>query len=164
MTRRRTGRTRDQQHRRRSKLRLFDLLDEALAGIFARPARALLTTVGTVLGLASLVATLGISRTSGSQIVDRFNELQATQVTVKVRSTGGEQANQQGATALPWNVEGRLDQLNGVVAAGAVADISNPGGVRTVPVIDPTAVLEKTVPVLATSSGYLAAIRGQCFA
>jgi len=157
---RRDSRPRNQRHRRRSKLRLFDLLDETLAGIFARPARALLTTVGTVLGLASLVATLGISRTSGSQIVDRFNELQATQVTVKVRSSGGDQANQQGATALPWNVEGRLDQLNGVVAAGAVADVSNPGGVRTVPVIDPTAVLEKTVPVLATSSGYLAAIRG----
>ncbi|HRE03375.1 MAG TPA: hypothetical protein PLV68_18915, partial [Ilumatobacteraceae bacterium] len=61
--------------RKRSKLRLLDLVDETLAGIFARPLRALLTTLGTVLGLASLVATLGISRTSGSQIVDRFNEL-----------------------------------------------------------------------------------------
>ena len=62
-----------ERRRRRSRLRLGDLFDETLAGVFARPGRAALTTAGTVIGLASLVATLGISRTAGNQIVERFD-------------------------------------------------------------------------------------------
>ncbi|MFV0306656.1 MAG: ABC transporter permease [Desertimonas sp.] len=146
---------------RRSKIRLRDLLDETLAGIFARPARAALTTLGTVLGLASLVATLGISRTAGNQIVERFDEMQATQVTVRVRSSGNNNSDQrQTGIALPWNAEERLMPLNGVVAVGAVADVANTGSVRTVPVIDTSGEFEHTVPVLATSAGLLDALRG----
>lgn len=150
--------------RARSRLRLLDLLDETLAGVLARPARAVLTTAGTVIGLAALVATLGISRTAGNQIVERFDELRATQVTVRVRSTGGASpggAGQGGpGVALPWDVESRLNPLNGVVASGAVADIVNPGSVRTAPVIDPTGAPGRTVPVIAASSGFLDATRG----
>ncbi|MEK7423623.1 MAG: ABC transporter permease [Actinomycetota bacterium] len=148
----------------RSKMRLRDLADESLAGVFARPARTALTTLGTVLGIASLVATLGISRTAGNQIVDRFNELAATQVTVQARSSGGgngsSAAQRASAGALPWSVEDRLDRLNGVVASGAVADVPNPGGVKTVPFIDPTTISERTLPVFAASPGLLEAVRG----
>lgn len=142
--------------RTRSRLRVGDLIDEMLAGVFARPVRALLTTLGTVLGLASLIATLGLSRTAGSQIIDQFDELTASQVMVTARSNG------RGGSlgALPWNVEDRLDRLNGVVASGAVADVVNPGAVRTVPVIDPSGRYEHVVPVLAASSGLLDAVRG----
>ena len=73
---------------RRSRLRLGDLLDEMLAGLFARPVRSLLTTLGTVLGLASLIATVGLSRTAGSQIIDQFDELSASQVMITARSNG----------------------------------------------------------------------------
>ena len=149
----------------RSKLKLRDLIDECLAGIFARPARTALTTLGTVLGIASLVATLGISRTAGNQIVGRFSELAATQVTVQARAGGGSggsgtPAARQSAGSLPWRVEDRLDRLNGVVASGAVADVPNPGGIKTVPLIDPTSVTERTVPVFAASPGLLGAVRG----
>ena len=142
--------------RTRSVLRPADLLDEMLAGVFARPVRALLTTLGTVLGLASLIATLGLSRTAGSQIIDQFDELTASQVMVTARSNG------RGGTvaALPWNVEDRLDRLNGVVASGAVADVVNPGAVRTVPVVDLAGQYDHVVPVLATSAGVLDAVRG----
>jgi ABC-type antimicrobial peptide transport system permease subunit len=146
-----------------SKLRFRDLVDECLAGIFARPARTALTTLGTVLGIASLVATLGISRTAGNQIVGRFSELAATQVTIEARSSGGgtgSAAARASAGILPWRVEERLDRLNGVVASGAVADIPNPGGIKTVPVIDPTSVTERTLPVFAASPGLLGAVRG----
>lgn len=146
--------------RRRSRLRPLDLFDETLAGVFARPARALLTTLGTVLGLASLVATMGISRTAGDQIVDRFNELQATQVTVRARSAGGFGENQRDAAILPWDVEELLDPLNGVVASGAVASVPDPGGVRSVPFVDPTANATRIVPVVAASAGFLHAVRG----
>ena len=40
-----------------------DLITEALAGLFSRPGRALLTVLGAVLGIASLVATLGVAHT-----------------------------------------------------------------------------------------------------
>ena len=141
---------------RRSRIKPGDLVDEMLAGIFARPMRALLTTLGTVLGLASLVATLGLSRTAGSQIIDQFDELSASQVMVTARSN----PNGSTAGALPWNVEDRLDRLNGVVAAGAVADVINPGNVRTVPVLDLTGEYEHVVPVVAASAGVLDAVRG----
>ena len=141
-----------------SRLRFGDMVDEILAGALARPARAVLTTLGTVLGLASLVATLGISRTAGNQIVERFDELSATQVVVRSAGSGGGQGRS--GPALPWAVEARLDRLNGVVASGAIADVPNPGQVRTVPVIDPTGENSRTVPVVAASSGVLDAVRG----
>ncbi len=140
----------------RSRFRLADAFDELLAGIFARPTRSLLTTLGTVLGLASLIVTVGLSRTAGSQIIDQFNELQASQVMVTARSSGRDEA----VGRLPWAVEARLDRLNGVVASGAVADVPNPGRVRTVSVVDPTDDHAVTVPVVAASSGVLAAVRG----
>lgn len=137
-------------------MRSGDLFDEILAGLFARPMRSLLTTLGTVLGLASLIATVGLSRTAGSQIIDQFDELTATQVMITGRSDG------RGGTAgaLPWAVEERLDRLNGVVASGAVADVVNPGPIRTVPVLDVTGEYEHVVPVLAASAGLLDAVRG----
>ena len=141
---------------RRSRMRSGDLFDEILAGLFARPMRSLLTTLGTVLGLASLIATVGLSRTAGSQIIDQFDELTATQVMITGRSDG------RGGTAgaLPWAVEERLDRLNGVVASGAVADVVNPGPIRTVPVLDVTGEYEHVAPVLAASAGLLDAVRG----
>jgi len=145
--------------RTRPRLRAADLFDETLAGVFARPARAALTTLGTVLGIASLVATLGISRTAGGQIVGRFDELAATQVTVSAR-TSGSVSSSRAAAALPWDVESRLDRLNGVVASGALAEADNPGALRTVPLVDPDGVTERLVPVFASSPGLLDAVRG----
>lgn len=164
-TRRRASRAsrvaaRDAAAASRPRFRFVDLVDETLAGVFARPARAALTTLGTVLGIASLVATLGISRTAGSQIVGRFDELAATQVTVAARTTGSG-SSQRAAALLPWDVESRIDRLNGVVASGAVAEVSNPGTVRTVPLRDPENVTERLVPVYASSVGLLDAVRGQ---
>ncbi len=137
-------------------MRMADLVDEVLAGVLARPARAIFTTLGTVLGLASLVATLGISRTSGNQIVERFDALQATEVNVAVRDGASASAD---PVVLPWNVESRLDNLNGVVASGARADVKTNDALRTAPVIDPQAV-PTVVPVVAASAGYIAAVRG----
>lgn len=143
----------------RRRLALIDAVDEVLAGVLARPARAILTTLGTVIGLASLVATLGISGTAGNQIVERFDELGATQVVVRAaeqRQGRGDAA----ASSIPWDVETRLDPLNGVVASGAIVEVSSPGLVRTVPVTDPTAPSGETVPVFAASTGVLDAVRG----
>lgn len=50
--------------------------------MLARPARAILTALGTVLGVAALVSTMGLAKTAGNQIVTRFDELSATDVKV----------------------------------------------------------------------------------
>ena len=85
---------------------LRDLLSEALAGLFARPGRSLLTVLGTVLGIGALVATLGVAETAGNQIVGTFNELSATSVVVSTESGffggGGPRV------ALPWGSMGSL--------------------------------------------------------
>jgi hypothetical protein len=64
------------------RLPVRDLLREAGAGLMARPARVALTVLGTVIGVGALVATLGLSKTAGNQIVGRFSEVAATDVVV----------------------------------------------------------------------------------
>ncbi len=67
-----------------------DLVTEAFAGLLARPTRVALTVLGTVIGVGALVATLGLSKTAGSQIVGRFDALAATDIVVSpsVRAGG----------------------------------------------------------------------------
>ena len=70
-----------------------DLLLEAFAGIFARPGRMVLTILGTMIGLAALVATLGLSRTASNHIIGRFDELAATEITVSSVPAGEGEAD-----------------------------------------------------------------------
>ena len=51
-----------------------------VAGLLARPTRLALTVLGTVVGVSALVATVGLSKTAGSQIVGRFDEIAVTDV------------------------------------------------------------------------------------
>jgi len=136
-----------------------DLVSEALAGVLARPARALLTVLGTVLGIAALVATLGISKTAGNQIVGRFDALAATEVVVQPAG-----ADQPGATTvnavLPWDSEARLRRLNGVRSAGTLSSVDLGGDlVRGAPVEDPTQPAERSISVRSASPGLFAAVK-----
>lgn len=138
-----------------------DLLLEAIAGIMARPLRTILTVLGTVLGVAALVATLGISRTAGNQVVGTFDALEATGVVVQpVTSTANGQTR--ASVTLPWNVEDRL-RLNGVRAAGALADVKVADGaaVRRSPVRDPKGTNEASLRTTAVTPGLLDAIKGR---
>lgn len=94
-----------------------DVLDEALAGVAARPARLILTTLGTVLGIAALVGTVGLGQTAAGQITERFDLAAATRVAVQPseRDNGGQS---EAATELPWDAPARVLRLNGVEAAG----------------------------------------------
>ena len=97
------------------------------------PRRAVLTVLGTVLGIGALVATLGISKTSGNQIVGRLDALAATEIVATPRAVGRLTPN-----AIPWNAQQQLEGLNGGVAAGTLADIAIKGTlIRAVPVNDP---------------------------
>ena len=142
-----------------SKFTIRDLLAEALAGVIARPARALLTVLGTVLGIAALVATLGISKTAGNQIVGRFDALAATEVVVK--PAGSDLPGSSSVPAvLPWNSESRMRRLNGVRSAGTLSDVDLNGDlVRGAPVQDPTQPAEQSLAVNAASPGLFAAVK-----
>jgi len=89
-----------------------DLFGECLASLLARPGRALLTVLGTVVGVAALVATLGLSKTAGNQIVGRFSETDATDVSASPKVGHSGQAT---VGDLPWDAEARMMRLNGVV-------------------------------------------------
>src|SRR5213593_4890796 len=129
-----------------------DLFEECLASLLARPGRAVLTALGTVMGVAALVATLGLSKTAGNQIVGRFDALAATDIVVTPKAASAGRAS--GGNVLPWDAEARVRRLNGVVAAGSLSDVDLHGDlVRSVPVNDPVAQTEFQMPVKAASPG-----------
>lgn len=97
-----------------TRLRSADALGEAFAVIVARPARALLTSLGTLLGVAWFVAALGLASTASGQVSSTFAQRLATQVRVSQVSPGPYPA----ARPYPAGVERRLDALDGVVASG----------------------------------------------
>jgi macrolide transport system ATP-binding/permease protein len=104
----------------RSRMSIRDLLNESLAGMFARPGRMILTVLGVVIGLTALVATLGLSRTAGNRIVSQFDQVAATElfITAKPGITGIVDPK-----AIPWDASARLRRLNGVVAAGTMSEV-----------------------------------------
>jgi putative ABC transport system permease protein len=65
-----------------STLRLRDLAGEAVAGLFQRPIRAILTMLGTIIGVAAVITTLGVTGTAAGQITSQFSLLTNTTVTV----------------------------------------------------------------------------------
>lgn len=143
----------------RSRFRLRDLFSEALAGLFTRPGRSLLTALGAVLGIAALVATLGVADTAGNQIVATFDELSATSVVLTTEG-GFSAANRR--LSLPWDSERRLARLNGVVAAGSMAEVPIGGDLaRSVPIKDPLGQTEFQIPMIAASPGIYPASRGR---
>ena len=133
-----------------------DLLLESFAGMFARPGRMLLTVLGTTIGLAALVATLGLSQTASQQIIGRFDELAATEITVSsLPAAEGRPPND-----LPWDAGPRLQRLNGVVAAGTLSAIDVEGLlVRGSPIDDPRNRSAFKLPVEAASPGLFTAVR-----
>lgn len=135
-----------------------DLISEAVAGIFARPGRTALTVLGTVLGIGALVATLGLARTAGNQIVGRFDALAATSVVVSNEAGffGGS-----ARVAIPVDAEARVLRLNGVNAAGAFGTVDVVGAlVRSVPIPDPLAQSEFQMSIYSASPGLLDAVQG----
>lgn len=140
-----------------SGIRPRDLVDEAIAGLLARPGRTVLTVLGTVIGLGALVATLGLSSTASSRIVGRFDELAATQVKITVNP-----AESGPPREIPWDAPQRFSRLNGVVAAGNYSEI-NVGDalVSASPVNDPQRRSRLKLGVVATSPELFPAVRAR---
>lgn len=140
----------------RVRLAARDLLAEALAGILQRPGRAVLTAVGTVLGVGTFVAVLGLTATANGQISKRFTALVATEVTVE--DTGG--TNPYAVpNAFPPDPEARAKAIDGVQEAGVWWPVATTPKLDVVSVPLPGRSASSDTPVMAASPGLLQALR-----
>jgi len=144
----------------RSGITIRDLLNEALAGMFARPGRMALTVLGIVIGLTALVATLGLTRTAGNRIISQFDQVAATELFIKARP--GRTTGIVDPRAIPWDAPARLRRLNGVVAAGTMSEVDVGAAlVDTSPVRDPVNPSAFKLAVYAASPDLFRAVRAE---
>nr|WP_050993032.1 ABC transporter permease [Salinibacterium sp. PAMC 21357] len=139
-----------------------DLIIEASFGIGARPSRLIMTTLGTVLGIASLVVTIGFAQTTAGQIASQFDAVAATQVVIEPGSSRDARGKSQSTARLPWDSGERVERLAGVERAGLIAAVPlGDVAITAVPVNDPSAAETLSPPLLATSASLLEAVRGR---
>jgi macrolide transport system ATP-binding/permease protein len=144
----------------RSGITVRDLLDQALAGMLAQPGRTLLTVLGVVIGITALVATVGLTRTAGNQIISQFDQLAATELFVTARP--GRTTGIVDPRAIPWDAAARLRRLNGVVAAGTLSEVDvGDALVSSSPVKDPLNRSAFNLSVLAASPDLFQAVRAE---
>lgn len=119
--------------------------------------RLVLTTAGVVLGVGSLVTTLGVADTGAAQVSGRFDAIAATQVAA--RPAPADSPLDDALTALPADAASRAAELTGVVAAGTVTRLPGAGPVAAAIFDDPSIRAVRTLPVLAVSPGVFDAVR-----
>lgn len=100
-----------------SAVRSTRLLGEALDAVSSRRLRTALTVVGTLLGVASFVATLGLTSTANAQIASTFNRTTSTEVKLQLSAESGRQ------TFSPHTPR-RLRRIQGVLSAGGISSLS----------------------------------------
>jgi putative ABC transport system permease protein len=138
----------------KTRLSVGDLIAEAAAGITARPVRSALTTLGTVLGIGTLVTTLGVAATADNQIVGRFDAVRATEVTAQVP-----EVKDGGTEVVRWPAVNDVSRLNGVRHAASITDPDVQGrSVTTNDVRDPTGLAAHSLPVVGATVGLPGAV------
>lgn len=129
----------------RTGLRMADLVAEAAVGITVKPLRSILTVVGIAVGVAALVATVGLAATTARVVSERFDELRAREVTIVANRLEN----------LPSDVDERLAVLPGVEVGGVLGPATSQSrpvrAFRTGPIA--------SVPIIAATQGGLAATR-----
>jgi putative ABC transport system permease protein len=93
----------------RSRLRPADLLPVGTVGLRARPLRAALSALGVAIGIAAIVAVLGITRSSQAELLAQIDLLGTNLLTV-VNGQSIEGAEAQ----LPTSASAMLGQIDGV--------------------------------------------------
>lgn len=99
----------------RSRVRRGGLVGEALDSVGRRRVRSTLTALGTVLGVGTFIAVLGLTSTANAQVDSTFNARDATQVSVGFSEASGRRR-------FPEQAEQAIEQLNGTVGAGISVD------------------------------------------
>jgi putative ABC transport system permease protein len=118
---------------RRSRLRPIDVARTGLLGLRTRRTRAMLSALGIGIGIAALVAVLGITRSSQSALLAEIDQLGTNLLTV----TNGQTLNGQEAE-LPAAATAMIRRIGGVEQAAPTAIITSARVYRTdkVPVFD----------------------------
>jgi putative ABC transport system permease protein len=133
---------------------LGDLLSEAVRGLAGRPGRLALTALAVVLGIGSLVATVGFAQTGARQLESVFNAVDAVHGVVKAAEPDYGAAGAARQAALPWDGDQTAARLNGVEAAGLVTEVELDGPViAAAPVNDPMAPPARVPKVMAATPG-----------
>jgi putative ABC transport system permease protein len=102
----------------RSRLRPADLLPVGTVGLRARRLRAGLSALGIAIGIAAIVAVLGITRSSQADLLAQLDRLGTDLLTVvNGRSIQGQEA------ALPARAAGMLGQIDGVRRVAPTAQL-----------------------------------------
>ncbi len=103
----------------RSRLRAADIAQVAARGVAIRPARTILSAIGIAIGIATLVAVLGISRSSQSQLVAQIDALGTNLLTVSAgQSFSGQNAS------LPSAAPAMISRIAPVIGSSAIYDVS----------------------------------------
>jgi putative ABC transport system permease protein len=102
----------------RSRIRPFDIVGLASFGLRTRRLRSALSALGIAIGIATLVAVLGISQSSSARLIDQLNRLGTNLLTVTPSSIFG------GATAsLPSPSRAMIRRIASVQSAAAIGDV-----------------------------------------
>src|SRR5579875_2452680 len=146
------SRTGDRVHTRQGRpglARALAAVEEARIGLAVKPVRTLLMAVGTVIGVAALVAATGFADSARVAVQSRFLALQSREVVV----TDSEPVA--GQLSYPLSAARGLYGLRGVQAAGLLFAVSTSvsAGVRQ-SYVSP----ESSASVLAGTAGILPAV------
>jgi putative ABC transport system permease protein len=110
----------------RSRLRPGDLLPVGTVGLRARRLRAGLSALGVAIGIAAIVAVLGITRSSQAGLLAQIDRLGTDLLTVtNGRSIQGQEAQ------LPARAAGMLGQIDGVRQVAPTAQLAGVNVYRT---------------------------------
>jgi putative ABC transport system permease protein len=102
------------------RLRTADLLPVATIGLRTRPARAALSVLGVAIGIAAIVAVLGITRSSQSDLLARIDRLGTNLLTV-----ADGQSMTQDERPLPLTAPASVRATEGVQASAPTADLAS---------------------------------------
>ena len=104
--------------RQRSRLLATDVVRLGTTGLRARPTRAVLSALGIAIGIAAMVAVVGISTSSQA----RLNQQLATLGTNLLTATPGSSVSG-GEATLPVDTVSRVGFVDGVNSVGSIADL-----------------------------------------
>lgn len=134
----------------RSSFRTVDLLRESAFSVLSRPIRALLTGLGTMLGVGAFIATIALTDSTRAQVSSRFDALKATEIHLK-------DSNPDGTNPFPVDSSVILTSLNGVRHAGLYFPISTSAQLVPRASLDNSRKADGTIQLIAAESGAIAA-------
>lgn len=136
----------------RSTVRFADVLRLGTTGLRARPVRAVLSALGIAIGIAAMLAVVGISASSQARLNDQLASLGTNLLTAQAgKSIFGEQ------TKLPPDTVGKVRLVDGVESASSIGVLAGINVFRS-ELVDPAAT--GGIQVVAADLGLLDVVGG----